>query len=157
VHIHTEDRPPYKRQWHVNFSDIAYRTRLEEIGLTPQKSRTLGPLGIPDEYFRDFLRGEFDGDGCWSKAKYANGNTSLLGIFTSGSRTFLEWLRDSLKRLAEIERCSLSGIDLRYQGNAAEQLGRFLYYRPELPCLTRKRDKWEKWMIENGHKPWSDW
>lgn len=155
VHVRAEDRPPYKKQWHVIFSDFVYRARLAEIGLTPQKSRTLGPLAVPDEYFRDFLRGEFDGDGCWSKAKYANGNTSLLGIFTSGSRTFLEWLRDSLKRLAGIERCSLRGIDLRYQGRAAEQLGRFLYYRRDLPCLSRKRDKWEAWMIENRRDPWS--
>jgi DNA-binding CsgD family transcriptional regulator len=154
VHMRIEDRPPYKKQWHIIFSDFAYRARLEEIGLMPQKSRTLGSLNVPDEYFRDFLRGEFDGDGCWSRANYSNGS-SLLGIFTSGSRTFLEWLRDTLRRLAAIEKCSLRGIDLRYNGKAAEQLGRFLYYQPGLPCLSRKRDKWEAWMIENGRDPWS--
>ena len=156
VHMRIEDRPPYKKQWHVIFSDFAYRARLEEIGLTPQKSRTLGPLAVPDEYFRDFLRGEFDGDGCWSRANYFNGS-SLLGIFTSGSRAFLDWLRVSIDNFARIETCSISGIDLRYQGKHAEQLGRFLYYEPELPCLARKREKWEKWMVEHGREPWTHW
>ena len=157
VHVRVEDRPPYKKQWHILFSDFAYRARLEEIGLTPQKSRTLGPLAVPDEYFRDFLRGEFDGDGCWSRATYANGSSSLLGIFTSGSRVFLEWLRTSIGDLVGIEKYSLTGINLRYQGRSAEQLGRFLYYQPKLPCLTRKRDKWETWMVEHGREPWWHW
>lgn len=152
VHMRVENRPPYKIQYHIIFSDHIYRARLEAIGLTPNKSNTLGPLQIPDEYFRDFLRGEFDGDGCWSagrqvKLKY------LLGIFTSGSRPYLEWLRDSIKRLAGIETGFISGIDLRYQGKNAEQLGKFIYYAPHLPCLKRKHAKWEAWITEkqNGN------
>ena len=31
--------------------------------MTPEKSLTLGPLAIPDEYFPDFFRGCIDGDG----------------------------------------------------------------------------------------------
>ena len=46
-------RPPYKRQYSVIFSDHRYRARLEEIGLIPNKSRALGPLHVPDLYFRD--------------------------------------------------------------------------------------------------------
>ena len=36
---------------------------LTDIGLTPRKSLTLGPLTVPDEYFADFFRGCIDGDG----------------------------------------------------------------------------------------------
>ena len=36
---------------------------LSDIGLTPRKSLTLGPLTVPDEYFADFFRGCIDGDG----------------------------------------------------------------------------------------------
>ena len=71
VYLRIERRPPYKEQYHVIFSDHVYRARLEAIGLTPNKSKTLAPLAIPDEYFRDFLRGEFDGDGCWSGERHA--------------------------------------------------------------------------------------
>lgn len=89
VYMRIERKPPYKEQYHVIFSDYVYRARLEEIGLTPNKSKTLGPLAIPDEYFRDFLRGEFDGDGCWSGERHAR-RKYALGIFTSGSRVYLD-------------------------------------------------------------------
>jgi hypothetical protein len=147
VHMRIENRPPYKVQYHIIFSDYIYRARLEAIGLTSNKSNTLGSLQIPDEYFRDFLRGEFDGDGCWSTGRQVK-LKHLLGILTSGSRTYLEWMKETIKRLAGIEAGYISGIDLRYQGKSAEQLGNFIYYAPQLPCLIRKRAKWEMWVTE---------
>ncbi|MFH1584805.1 MAG: hypothetical protein ABIB12_01625, partial [Patescibacteria group bacterium] len=33
------------------------------LGFTPAKTYSLGPIKIPNEYFRDFLRGHLDGDG----------------------------------------------------------------------------------------------
>jgi len=140
VHMRLENRPPYKIQYHIIFSDHIYRARLEAIGLTPNKSNTLGPLQIPDEYFRDFLRGEFDGDGCWSA--YGPKRKYLLGIFTSGSRIYLEWLHATIQSLAGLK-ARINGINLRFEGNQAEQLGDFMYYTPQLPCLSRKRMKWE--------------
>lgn len=140
VHVRTEQRAHYKIQYHIIFSDYVYRERLEMIGLTPNKSNTLGPLQIPDEYFRDFLLGEFDGDGCWSA--YRRKGNNLLGIFTSGSRIYLEWLRTSIERLAGL-RGRINGIDLRFEGNQAQRLGDFMYYKPQLPCLSRKRTKWK--------------
>lgn len=150
VHMHVTHRPPYKVQYSIIFSDYRYRARLEDLTLTPNKSNTLGPLPIPDQYFQDFLRGEFDGDGCWSSDRRATRRT-LLGIFTSGSRAYLEWLQKTIERLAGITNGHISGIDLRYERGAAEQLGRFMYYAPELPCLSRKRAIWEEWMT--GHYP----
>lgn len=146
VHIRIEQRAPYKDQYHIIFSDHIYRSRLEAVGLTPNKSKTLGPLHIPDQYFRDFLRGEFDGDGCWSEDRRRN---LLLGILTSGSYSYLEWIRASLERLAGIRPGYISGIDLRYHGKAAEQLGHYLYYTADLPCLNRKRAKWEAFIIQD--------
>ena len=144
VHIRTDQKAHYKIQYHIIFSDHIYRARLEAIGLTPNKSNTLGPLQIPDEYFRDFLRGEFDGDGCWSA--YGPKRQYLLGIFTSGSRIYLEWLQATIQRLAGLKG-RINGIDLRYEGKQAEQLGDFMYYIPQLPCLIRKRTKWETFII----------
>jgi len=147
VHLRIERRPPYKEQYHILFSDHIYRAHLEAIGLTPNKSKTLGPLAIPDEYFRDFLRGEFDGDGCWSKGRQYK-KQFLLGIFTSGSRIYLEWLQENIRRLSGINGY-INGIDLRYQSKQAHQLGAFMYYAPNLPSLTRKRRKWEEWVMLN--------
>ncbi len=122
VHVRIEHRPPYKKQYHIIFSDFAYRARLEQIGLTPSKSLTLGPLQVPDLYFRDFLRGEFDGDGCWSMDKRLKGGR-LLAVFTSGSRSYLEWLRSSIERLAGISKGYIWNIDLRYQGESCRTTG----------------------------------
>lgn len=140
VHLRIERRPPYKEQYHIIFSDYVYRSRLEEIGLTANKSKTLGPLAIPDPYFRDFLRGEFDGDGCWSAERRVKRNP-LLGIFTSGSRIYLEWIQATVQRMIGIKG-RIYGIDLRYAGTQAELLGKFLYYTQPLPTLSRKYIKW---------------
>src|SRR3989344_7733317 len=48
----------------VQFKSVLFYNFLLSIGLTPAKSKTLGPLAIPDKYFFHFLRGAFDGDGC---------------------------------------------------------------------------------------------
>ncbi len=37
--------------------------QLTDIGLTPRKSLTIGPLKVPDRHFADFVRGVIDGDG----------------------------------------------------------------------------------------------
>ena len=147
VYVRLEQRAHYKLQYHIVFSDYIYRARLEAIGLTPNKSKTLEALAIPDEYFRDFLRGEFDGDGCWSKGRQYK-KQFLLGIFTSGSRIYLEWLQENIRRLAGVTGY-INGIDLRFQAKQALLLGEFMYYAPRLPSLMRKRMKWEEWVKLN--------
>lgn len=142
VHIRIEQRASYKKQYHIIFSDHLYRARLEEIGLTPNKSNTIGALSIPDQYFRDFLRGEFDGDGCWS-ADRRRLQKQLLGLFTSGSLDYLEWLKATVLRLAGIKG-RIYRINLWYEAERAKQLGEFMYHDANVPCLTRKRAKWER-------------
>jgi hypothetical protein len=51
------------RCYRVQWSDRRFYEWVESIGLSPAKSRTLGALTIPDEYFADFARGCIDGDG----------------------------------------------------------------------------------------------
>jgi len=51
--------PYYRLQW----GDTSFYNWLVQIGLTPAKSLTLGPLQIPDNFFADFVRGVIDGDG----------------------------------------------------------------------------------------------
>ena len=49
----------------IQFKNRIFYDFLLSIGLTPRKSLTMGKLIIPDKYFFDFLRGCFDGDGCF--------------------------------------------------------------------------------------------
>jgi len=50
----------YKVQWR----DRGLYDWFLSVGLTPAKSRTLGPLTVPDKLYADFFRGCIDGDGC---------------------------------------------------------------------------------------------
>jgi transposase len=85
--------PAYQsaRSCEVRISDSDYRAFLESIGLTPAKSKTIGPLKIPDKYFRDFMRGCIDGDGCISSA--------LVVIIGSASSSFIGWLQETVTAL----------------------------------------------------------
>jgi biotin operon repressor len=140
----------------ATINDPSYRAFLEGIGLMPAKAKRLGPLGIPDSVFRDFLRGCIDGDGSiyvavYRQPVYKDGDRRLLvATLYSSSRPFLEWVRDTALRLAGLWRnvnedkrgyCSLA-----YTGRKAISLLHWVYYAPELPCLTRKRAVFESYL-----------
>ena len=73
----------------------------------PAKSLRLGPLQIPDEWMQDFLRGCIDGDGSivtytdryntFKKSTYVY--TRVYLSLVSASPRFVEWLRETLRRL----------------------------------------------------------
>lgn len=118
------------------------------FGLHPNKSKTILLPIIPTEFWPDFIRGYFDGDGCVSLnvEKDANGKEMLkrlLIIFTSGSYKFLEALNSILTRELLInEKCiyqSSGAFQLRYSTNDSIKIFKFLYSScpPEL-CLERK-------------------
>ena len=129
---------------------------LLEIGLTPAKSLTLGPLAIPDEYFADFFRGCIDGDGSittyvdryntFKKPTYVY--TRLYVSIVSASPRFVEWLRGTVRRLTGLAgeltvRRSTRHHDmwcLRYAKAESLALLRWMYYAPEIPSLRRKHD-----------------
>ncbi len=140
-----EGKESRKTVYRVAFSDPVFRSRLEEIGLTPSKSNTLGPSPVPDEYFRDFLRGEFDGDGSWYLATSRN-RQYLRSNIVSGSSTFREWLLATIWRLSPIRTGYIFNNALWFGTRASEQLGAFMYYRSDVPTLSRKRQIWQKWM-----------
>jgi len=62
---------------------------LEKLGITPNKSLEMKFPEIPEECFRDFVRGLFDGDG----SVYLDNKIMALRIkLLSGSRSFIEQL-----------------------------------------------------------------
>jgi hypothetical protein len=132
---------------------------LVAIGLTSRKSLTIGPLKVPDEYFPDFVRGCIDGDGTvlvytdrYHSARNASYvYTRLYVSLVSASRPFLDWIKATIERLVGLE----GGLHakrhptrrqiwvLRYSKKASARLLAWLYYAPDVPCLTRKRMKAE--------------
>ena len=76
---------------------------LMALGFTPAKSKTLSFPKIPEEYFGDFVRGYFDGDGCvyfkkhWIEARRKR-RWIFSSRFTSGSKKFLVSLLCHLRK-----------------------------------------------------------
>ena len=104
---------------------------LLEIGLVPKKSlRIFIPKKLPDEYFRHFLRGYFDGDGCVNIRTNKSGvPKNIQIIFTSGCRDFLEEINQRLFKLRKTEprRIYLNSSAYRLGYNQRESLNILSY------------------------------
>jgi hypothetical protein len=89
-----------QKNFHIQFSNKNFYDFLLMVGLTPNKSLTLGELNIPRNYFVDFVRGLIDGDGCLRKWVHPTnfGEQCSLRIY-SGSKQFLEWLDDKIQEI----------------------------------------------------------
>ena len=83
----------------IQFKNRMFYDFLLYIGLTPKKSLTMGKLKIPDKYFFDFLRGCFDGDGCFYSYWDPRWRSSHMFYveFVSASKKHIDWLREELK------------------------------------------------------------
>ncbi len=151
----TSNEPPgscHRLQW----SDCVFYRWLIDIGLTPAKSLTLGPVAVPDPCFRDFLRGCIDGDGSittytdryntFKKPTYVY--TRLFVKLVSASPRFLHWVRATVQRLIGLTgSLTVQRVELRndlwvlkYAKGESLTLLRWLYYEWDLPSLGRKRD-----------------
>lgn len=133
--------------YRVQFGHKHLYAFLLKIGLTPNKSKTLGKLNIPDRYFAEFLRGYFDGDGCtysYFDPRWKN-SYMLYTSFVSGSINYLNWLNSKISSMYKFEgritALKKGGFQLRYARNSSYYLLKKIYNRPDIPCLQRKRSK----------------
>ncbi len=150
--------------YRVQFSDRRFYDWLIGIGLMSAKSKQLGMLNVPDEYFADFTRGCFDGDGyihtytdrynTFKNEKYVY--ERLFVSLVSASRAFVEWLQGRLtQRLgiggAILEHKPRAGYSplwvLKYAKYDSIRLLKWIYYAPDVPCLRRKRQIAEPFLI----------
>jgi len=154
VYEQPPQEPGRKTLYTVAISDPDYRAFLEGVGLTPAKTkeRTLGPLNVPNVFFRDFLRACIDGDG--GIYAYPQKNCSSLGLrvnLCSVCRPFLKWVGKTVERLIDLEASGLywkSGETwaLEYYDGKGRWLLSWTYYAPDLPCLERKWAVWEEYL-----------
>jgi hypothetical protein len=103
--IGIKNRGQYNQSYRVQWGDVVFYNFLLKIGLTPKKSLTLGELDIPDQYFLDFLRGSFDGDGSFYSYFDPRWKSSFMYYlaFTSASPDHVAWLRETLERLLKVK------------------------------------------------------
>ena len=128
----------------TQFGNVKFYRDLLAIGLTPNKSKNISMLTIPEKYFADFLRGHLDGDGTirtYNDSAYPN-NRRLYTTFMSASKVHIDWLQSKIKKLYGVigrVRAVPRAWILVYGKNESKILIRVLYYSWKIPFLQRKR------------------
>ena len=140
----------------VQFGNVRLYKWLLKIGLTPNKSHTIGAIKIPKKFFRDFLRGHLDGDGSivvyqdnynsYKNKKYTN--TRIYTKFISASQPHILWLHKMIRTCTSVKGTLQHKESKKYDTRMwaihfakyeSLKLLKWLYYRPDLPTLNRKR------------------
>lgn len=153
VHIGTTTSG-YKnvKAFRVQFGDVLFHSFLRNIGVHPAKSKTVGKVAIPKEYFFDFLRGSYDGDGCFYSywdPRWRSSHMFYL-TFSSASLIHVQWLREEIEQRLAVKghisksKNSRSIYNLRYAKKEALEIIQKMYYSPSTVYLSRKRMKIEK-------------
>jgi hypothetical protein len=133
---------------HVQFGNVKLYRFLQSIGLQPAKTKTLHAVNVPAQYFFDFLRGHFDGDGHFYSYWDPRWKSSFMYylVFNSASPKHIQWLRSKLEMLLGVR-----GHITRARGQSTEQLKyakkesllilRKMYVKNDCIALSRKRQK----------------
>ena len=121
--------------------------QLLELGVVPQKTGKEVIPNIPKEYYRDFIRGFFDGDGSVMIAPKKNNNNQLRSYICCSSKEFLvsvgKVLKDEAYLIPKIYEDSPKFYKLVYGGKESYQFYKYMYDGAE-HFLKRKKDIFEK-------------
>jgi hypothetical protein len=137
--------------YYTQFGDVLFYEFLLDIGLFPAKSNTLGAVDIPEEYFSDFTRGYFDGDGSsylYFDPKFQKSFRFYVS-FTSGSKKYLSWFRKRLtcaigiKGYFSYNKNNLY-VQLKYSKKEAIIFSEYIYKTKKDLFLKRKHLKTKK-------------
>ena len=137
--------------WYIQFGDIVLYRWLVEIGLMPNKSKSLAALDIPGEFFFDFLRGHLDGDGnirSYDDPVYPS-SQRLYIVFHSASLRHLQWIQETVERLIGLHGYIEEATRvwrLYYAKSESLVLLQKMYHHDDVPCLKRKRELIEKYL-----------
>ncbi len=136
----------------VQLGNITFYKFLLSLGIMPAKSKIIGEIILPDKYFWDFLRGCFDGDGCFYSYWDKRWRSSFMFYltFNSASHAHILWLRKEIyKHLlvnGHVSKSRRNGsiYGLRYAKKQALVIIKKIYYNPKVVSLSRKHIKIKK-------------
>lgn len=148
-------RNKHSQAFRIQIGNVTLYRWLESLGLHAAKSRTIGSVYIPDNFFIDFLRGHLDGDG--SITTYTDkSNTVIHSLyvykrlvvrFLSGSKKHMRWLHNKIIVLLNLK-SSFHEIScknhkplyiIKFGKKESLKLLKLLYYSPFVPAMERKR------------------
>ena len=129
------------------FSSAQIKKDLADYNIVPHKTYSFTfPQKLKLEYYRDFIRGYFDGDGSISTA----GPSAIRWQLCSHEKDVLKKVIDFFE-LQGIPRVSIqkennkSLYNIQYSTNATRKIYNILYY-DNCFCLPRKKEKFESLM-----------
>ncbi len=137
--------------YRLQIGSVLFYEFLVSIGFTPAKTKTIGIINVPNEYFFDFLRGSFDGDGCFYSYWDPRWKSSHMFYteFISASRAHIEWIQNTVILLSGIK--GAFSIDskvpmyrVRYAKKESLEIIKKMYYSHDVVSLSRKRLKIKK-------------
>ncbi len=122
-----------RKYFNVSFGDVLFFRFLNGIGIYPAKSQTIKSVDIPEDFFRDFVRGFFDGDGTfytfWDKRWKSS--FCYQASFASASLDFITWLKDAISGLYGLKGIVVKGdgvYNTRYFKGDTKKLFEAMYY-----------------------------
>ncbi len=125
---------------------------LLNLGITPNKTFRMKLPKMPNEYFLDFVRGYFDGDGnVWSGPTHKDRKTPNLSLrtsFTSGNKNFLQALAEKLNKNYKIHGSLIfreKAYRLTYSNAGSLFLYKFMYNNANI-YLERKKIVFERYL-----------
>jgi len=143
----------------VQFRNEKFHSFLVDIGLTPSKSKTIGKIKIPSEYFFDFLRGSFDGDGTFYSYWDKRWKSSFMFYteFISASQDHIDWIRGEIYRRVGVKGHITTNSNnickqLKYAKADSLKVLRKMYHSRKVVSLSRKRLKINKILAKIGEK-----
>jgi intein-encoded DNA endonuclease-like protein len=130
---------------------------LISIGIIPNKSNIIKMPQIPQEYLRDFVRGVFGGDGCFT-FKHSKYGLSPKLVFTSGSLDFVTELGEQIQKQTglkyQVESQNTIHNLTYYNNTAIETIFSYMYEGvPENLILKRKYEKFKQYFSGIGGDP----
>jgi len=147
-----------KPSYRIQFGNVQFYRWLIKIGLSPAKTYTVREIKVPNEYFRDFLRGHLDGDGSvWTYKDFYNTSKNpkyiynrLFVRFISASKFHIEWLSKNIYKLLSVKGHAWERLpsrqdqttsiwEIKFAKKESVKLLRQIYYKDDLPCLERKK------------------
>lgn len=133
-----QSRPNCKSTFLLQIGSQEVYDDLLRLGIFPNKESRLKLPSIPKGYFKDFIRGYFDGDGCITSGYYARKDRKSKSFrmwikFASSSQNFLVDIKEKLAQYASLKEGFITAGDgckyLVYSKDDSNKIFKYLYYK----------------------------
>ena len=156
VYRKSSDYTNEKKYYFIQIGHQKICNDLIRLGVWPNKTYSLEPIEVPNEYFPDFVRGFFDGDGSVYIYK-VNKETQIKVGFVRPNLSFIQGFNQNLCKKLNIplksihrdlprkKNQTLAKYSIIFYIEDCEKLAEFMYGNNPALYLDRKRIIFKKW------------